>query len=331
MTQTLVPQDAQATDRRSRRRQTRSTPDSRPVRPPRPPHRVPGARPARPPLSALQMSLRMACSLAAFLLVGMTVYLVGFGPVSHLISQDRLNAELRQQLRAGTAPVSEGDFEGVLLRDGAPVAQLRIPQIGLDETIVEGTTAGVLAAGPGHRRDTVLPGQLGTSVLMGRAAAFGGPFGKLQELQPGMQFTVVTGQGQQTFQVIGVRYAGDPSPAPLHAGESRMVLETARGAAFMPSGVLRVDAELVSAAQAPGQRQTSRAALPASAKELASDLSHVWALVFALQALVLVEAGAVWTFRHIGPRQAWIVFLPLGLLTALAAADQVTRLLPNLM
>ena len=36
--------------------------------------------------------------------------------------------------------------------------------------------------GPGHQRNTVLPGQEGTSVLMGRAATYGRPFADLTEL-----------------------------------------------------------------------------------------------------------------------------------------------------
>jgi LPXTG-site transpeptidase (sortase) family protein len=270
-------------------------------------------------------------ALLAALLLGMVVYLAAFSRLTHVISQDRLGDTLREQLREGTAPVSEGDLDGVLLADGAPVAQLRIPAIGVNETVVEGTTSGTLASGPGHRRDTMLPGQAGTSVLLGRAAAFGGPFGRLQELQPGDEITAVTGQGEHTFAVIGVRYAGDPAPAPIQAGESRLVLVTARGPAFMPSGVLRVDAELVSEVQAPGQRQTTFGALPAAAKEMGADPSHLWALVFVLQALVVLEVGAVWASRTVGARQAWIVVVPLGLLAALAAADQLTRLLPNLL
>ncbi|MFT2675577.1 hypothetical protein ACMWQR_28500, partial [Escherichia coli] len=71
----------------------------------------------------------------------------------------QLRDMFRAQLQAGTAPVSEGDFEDNLLKDGVPVAILSIPQLGIDEVVAEGTTSGVLMKGPGHRRDTVLPGQ----------------------------------------------------------------------------------------------------------------------------------------------------------------------------
>jgi len=316
---------------RSRRRAPKDARAPKPPKPPKPPRRVPRPRKASRPLTPMQATLRMVSALLAILLLGMTLYLMVFSRLTHVIAQDRLNDQLREQLSEGTAPVSEGTFEDVLLQDGAPVAQLRIPQIGVDETVAEGTTSGVLMSGPGHRRDTMLPGQFGTSVVMGRAAAFGGPFGRLQELQPGDKISVVTGQGEHVYEVIGVRYAGDPAPAPITFGEGRLVLVTARGPAFLPSGALRVDAELVSDVQAPGTRATTHAGLPKAAQELQGDASHLWALVFALQALVLVEIGAVWTYRNIGARQTWIVFLPVGLLASLAAADQLTRLLPNLL
>ena len=147
--------------------------------------------------------------------------------------------------------MSEGTFDNVLLSDGDPVARLEIPSLGVDQIVVEGTASAALTKGPGHRRDTFLPGQAGVSVLMGRATAYGGPFGRIQELPPGETISVITGQGEHIYRVLGVRYAGDPSPA-FKPGTGRLVLETARGGPYMPSGVVRVDAELVSGVKADG-------------------------------------------------------------------------------
>jgi len=108
-------------------------------------------------------------------------------------------------------------------------------------------------------------------------------------------------------------------------------LETARGLPFMPSGVVRVDADLVSALQPAGLRQSSFWQLPAAAKELASDTRTVWALVFALQFLVLAVLGATYSLRLVGRAKTWVVFAPVLLLAGLLTADQVTLLLPNLM
>ncbi|TFB54470.1 sortase [Cryobacterium sp. Hz7] len=282
-------------------------------------------------LSAREQAIRTTLTIVAVLIFGFLANLTIFGQVQHFVSQQQLTNSLRAELAQGTAPVSEGTVDQVLLEAGAPVALIDIPSIGVHEVVVEGTDSGTLRAGPGHRRDTVLPGQAGYSVIMGRAAAYGGPFARLQELRPGQQFTVITGQGRQEFSVLGVRYAGDPMPAPLGAGKSRLILVTARGPAFVPSGIARVDAELVSETKPAGVRATTFVTLPAVDRELATDTRTVWALVFALQFLLLVELAAVWAYRRVGLRKTWTVFLPVVTVGGLFVADQVVRLLPNLL
>jgi LPXTG-site transpeptidase (sortase) family protein len=262
--------------------------------------------------------------------VGFLFHLVGYSQLRHAVRQAQLRGELTSELAAGIAPVSEGTFENVLLLDGAPVARISIPSIGVDEIVVEGTSADTLMSGPGHRRDTVLPGQAGTSVLMGRAWAYGGPFNRIQELAPGESISVVTGQGESLFKVIGVRYAGDPAPAALTSGKGRLTLQTARGFPFLPNATVFVDAELVSDAQPVGRRQTSFALLPASNKAMASDTSTLWALVFALQFLILAEAGTAYAWLRFGRAKTWIVATPVLILGFLLVFDQITKLLPNL-
>jgi sortase A len=283
------------------------------------------------PMGPVQALVRSFVAVLAALLFGFAINLMVFSHIQHAVSQQQLENTFKAELAAGTAPVSEGTFDKVLLSNGAPVAVLDIPSIGVHEVIVEGSSSDALKSGPGHRRDTVLPGQAGLSVIMGRAAAYGGPFSKIQQLAPGDTFSVRTGQGEQIFEVIGVRYAGDPSPAAPTASQSRIILETARGPGFIPTGVARVDAELVSKVQPAGQRQSTFGLLPPEQKELATDLSQVWILVFALQFFVVAEVAAVWAFRKVGAQKTWVVFVPVIVLAGLYVADQVTRLLPNLL
>ncbi|WP_296196111.1 sortase [uncultured Microbacterium sp.] len=305
-------------------------PRGRPPRRPGGPHRVSLPAPTEP-LSTRGALARGALALIVTVLVMFLIDLLAFSPLQHFAAQQQLRDQFREQLAAGTAPVSEGDFDDVLLPDGAPVALLSIPSLGVDEVIVEGTSSGDLANGPGHRRDTVLPGQVGVSVIMGRAAAYGGPFTRLQALQPGDRFQVRTGQGLSTFEVMGLRYAGDASPPAPARGESRVILMTARGIPFVPTGVAYVDAKLVGDAQPAGIRQTTPLTLPATHAAMATDTSTVWALVFALQFLVLAEIAAVWSFRRVGAQRTWIVFTPVLLLANLFVAEQTIRLLPNLL
>ncbi|WP_232466156.1 sortase [Diaminobutyricimonas sp. LJ205] len=269
--------------------------------------------------------------LIAALLLTVVVNIALVGQVRHLVWQQQLTDKFREQLEEGVAPVSEGDVHNVLLPDGAPVARIEIPQLGVTEIVVEGTDSETTQAGPGHRRDTVLPGQAGVSVIHGRAAAYGAPFARIQELAPGDEFTIITGQGEHTFEVLGLRYAGDPAPPQIKPGESRVTLVTARGLPFAPSGVARVDARLTSEAQPAGARLTNFVTLSEADDALSGDISRVWALVFTLQFLLVVEIAAVWAFRTVGPRRTWIVFVPLTVLAGLWVTGELVRLLPNLL
>src|SRR5205814_10125702 len=78
-------------------------------------------------------------------------------------SQLVLYGQLRTTLADATVPI------GGTIDPGTPVALIEATRIGLRYVVVEGSSAGDLRAGPGHRRDTPLPGQAGTCVRYGRA------------------------------------------------------------------------------------------------------------------------------------------------------------------
>jgi LPXTG-site transpeptidase (sortase) family protein len=253
------------------------------------------------------------------------------GGLHHRSAQKRAFDTFRYEVAQGTAPLGQTDRTGHLLALGTPVALLNIPEIHVHEVVGEGTTGGVLMDGPGHRRDTPLPGQAGTSVVFGRAAAYGGPFRHLHELQRGMTFTVTTGQGTSTYSVIDTRGNGAPAPPPVEKGKGRIVLETATGLPFVPGGVLRVDADLTSQTFATPASVISTSSLPSSEQALGTDTSTVWALVLWLEALILAALAMVWSWHRWGRHQTWIVLVPLVGLISLYVIDEFMRLLPNLL
>ncbi len=259
------------------------------------------------------------------------LYLVVFSTFTQRAAQQRAYDRFRAELAEGTAPVGQLDREGAAIELGAPVAQLEIPAIGLRQVVLEGTTSGTLFDGPGHRRDTVFPGQQGTSVILGRRASFGAPFARLADLDVGDRIFLTTGQGQFEFRVEGLRRAGDPVAEPLDEGGARITLATADGSPFLPSGVVRVDAALDGTAEQGNAPLFTAATLPAAERMMGADTSTLWALVLWLQVLVLVVAAAVWAWRRWGRARAWLVFLPPVLLVASAAGAESARLLPNLL
>jgi LPXTG-site transpeptidase (sortase) family protein len=227
--------------------------------------------------------------------------------------------------------VGQTDVNGALLRPGAPVAILEIPDLGMKEVVVEGTTSTVTQSGPGHKRDTVLPGQAGTSVIYGRQAAFGGPFGQFDVLQPGMTILATTGQGVAEYAVIGVRRPGDPVPPALEPGQGRLTLVTAYGPRFMPTDLLRVDAQLVTPAQPSGPRVLSAASLDPAEQAMAGDPAGLVPLLLWLQLLLVVAVATVWLVIRWGRWQAWLVAAPIVFFAGVMASMSALRLLPNLL
>ena len=295
--------------------------------PPTAPAPVPGRRAKqRPPLpSATALLLRLVLAFTA--LAGWSVaYPLVVGPVQEHDRQEQLFDRFREELSQATAPVGPTAY-------GAPVALVTADALGLrDAVVVEGTSSADLRSGPGHLRSSVLPGQAGTAVLLGKAATFGAPFGRLADLRPGDTVTTTTGQGVFTYTVDRLRRPGDPLPSPPAAGTGRLVLVSAEGSGwrsgFAPTSVLYVDATLK------GEAQPSPGGLPAvtaAEKPMGTTTEPLLPLVFWLQGLLVVALAAVWLAARWGRWQAWAVGLPVLLALSVGASRSAAALLPNLL
>jgi sortase A len=289
-------------------------------------------RRSRRPLPPAQVVVSSAILSLAVSLLGFAAWITF---VSHLY-YDRVQhdayASFRAELAQAIAPTGPTDPNNAkkLLAPGSPVAILTIPEIGLNAVVLEGTSGAVLEGGPGHLRDTQLPGQTGYSEIMARRAAYGGPFARLSSLSPGQLFSVTTGQGVFRYRVIDVRRAGDTIPR-FASGQGWLVLTTADGPAFAPSGVVRVDANLISKPQpAPAMVVSSAEIGPDELVMGTTTLAWV-PLVLWGQLLVLGAIGLTWLAAQWSRWQTWVVAVPVLGFLGLAVADQVIRLLPNLM
>ncbi|MFD0742366.1 sortase [Phytohabitans flavus] len=240
---------------------------------PAPPAATPPPRRPDSPVIVLALQVPgIALSILAAVTLGFVVHLTVISQLQYQRNQQTAFADFRAELARGTAPVgqtrlefTDGAEEGTerLAEPGSAVAVLEIPAVGLRTVVFEGTRGDVLQKGPGHRRDSVLPGQAGTAVVMGRRAAYGGPFRDLDLLLPGDRITATTGQGTHEYRVRGLRYPGEPAPPPLTEGKGRITLVTADGSPFVPQDLVRVDADLVSTVQpTPPASSTPRRSRP---------------------------------------------------------------------
>lgn len=309
------------------RRRVRLRPARRPE-----PRRSRVARPRRPrverpptPAENTSAYLSSTFTMLAIVCLWMAAQMLVLGAVSQQRAQELLYGDFRTQLASATAPI------GPIVPVGDPVAVVAIPRIGVEQVVVEGTASGDTLGGPGHRRDTVLPGQEGVSVVYGRAATYGAPFAKLTELGPGDLIQVVMAQGMLDFTVSGVRRAGDPLPTPPGAGTARLTLVTAEGSgrfsALAPDSAVYVDADAPKAFAAPPGLP---AAVPPSEKAMAADRGAIPLLALSLGLLLALTLGVIAARQRWSTSLVWVVASPLALALSWFTTDVVMRLLPNL-
>jgi len=269
-----------------------------------------------------------AVGIVSLLALGVVVQALVVSPLKYQRDQDIAYEDFRYDLADGSAPVGQVTAADTLVPVGTPVAVLRVPRLGIDDVVLAGTASSVLLSGPGHRRDTVLPGQAGASVVMGRHSVAGGVFGTLDELEVGDEITTITGQGEATYRVAGLRRSGDPLPAA--AGAGRLTLVSATGTPYLPEDVLRVDAELVSEPFASPRPVLAPVLLEPAERAFASDPgAWPWLLLSVLalgSAVVLLSFLSGWWGRW----HAWISVGPVVVLCGVVATHHLVTLLPNL-
>ena len=288
--------------------------------------RYPVGTPSRTQLPAVASVTIWASVSCALLCAWLLAYALGVSAVQQSRTQEQLYGQLRQELALATTKI------GGNIDPGTPIALIEAPAIHLRQVVVEGTSAGVLRAGPGHRRNTPLPGQPGTAVLYGHSAGFGAPFRSITKLRSGDVITVTTGQGRFDFDVSGVRRAQDPLPVPPPQGGGRITLVTAEGSGWRggwaPDHVVYVDAVMRGIAQAgpPGRPRSVDTAEFA----MQGDPDAFIPLVLWLQVLGLGAAAATAARLRWGGRQTWFIGVPVVLAGLWGVAESMAQFLPNL-
>ncbi|MCU1459769.1 MAG: sortase family protein LPXTG-site transpeptidase [Actinomycetia bacterium] len=111
---------------------------------------------------------------------------------------------------------------------GDAVARLRIPAIGVDQIVVEGTGVAELRQGPGHDPSTPMPGDSGDSVITAHRATYGAPFDHLDQLKVGDRISVTTTTGSATYEVSDSPKTVSGDALPNAAGDDGLILTTSQ-------------------------------------------------------------------------------------------------------
>jgi len=310
---------------------------------PAPVQAAPAAKPApAPPPSggSIAAGIGVGITLLAVLILGFAGYLYFLSGVQEARTQTSMYATLSGELANGVAPLgptqispaaasatasATGAPPMITTPPGSPVAILSIPAIGVrNEVVVQGTTPENLANGPGHLRDSPMPGQGGTSVLYGRRETFGAPFARLPLLRPGDKIKVTTGQGTATYVVKIVGNSQNRiliNPAP-----NQLLLLTA-DAGLVPNHYFDVSATLTSAVQQTpgGYPSLSSAEVALGNDPTALILTMAWGL-----ALVIVSIGGTIAAARWSRWPAYLAFVPIALAVVWNLYANLSALLPNL-
>jgi sortase A len=120
--------------------------------------------------------------------------------------QDQLKSQFAQDLRSNAATSTTAPAGPTTTTTPPPpppsgdaVAVIRIPKIGVDNAVVQGTGVPDLRRGPGHYPLTPLPGQLGNAAIAGHRTTYGAPFNRLDELGVGDPILVTTLTGTYRY------------------------------------------------------------------------------------------------------------------------------------
>lgn len=111
------------------------------------------------------------------------------------------------------------------LQDGKPIGRIKIPSIGVDFAVIQGTDEGDLAKGPGHYPTTALPGQGRTIGIAGHRTTYLAPFNQIDAIDVGDEITLEMPYADFTYKVSGTKIV-DPTDVQIvdDVGSERLVL-----------------------------------------------------------------------------------------------------------
>jgi sortase A len=109
--------------------------------------------------------------------------------------------------------------------DGDAVGRIRIPAIGLNKIVVDGTSTSALRRGPGIYDQTPFPGVPGTTAIAGHRTTYGAPFRNLDDVDRDDRIVVEMPYATFTYRVQRTRIV-DPSAIEVirRVGYDRLVL-----------------------------------------------------------------------------------------------------------
>jgi sortase A len=197
--------------------------------------------------------------------------------------------------------------------EGQPVGDIRIPKIGINQIVVEGTNTQDLRKGPGHYTGTPLPGQAGNSSIAGHRTTYGHPFYNLDSVTPGDPIVVTTLQGIFVYDAVKQEVVAPNDNSVLKNGPANMLTLTTCNPRFSASSRLVVVATLVHSRLFSGVAKAKPTAAPAKTGKPKSGAlagtSDGQLLTALLWGIVVLGVGVLVLFlAHWYRRRRWLIW-----------------------
>jgi sortase A len=216
--------------------------------------------------------------------------------------------------------------------EGEPIGDIRIPVIGINQVVVEGTNTPDLRKGPGHYSGTPLPGQAGNASIAGHRTTYGHPFYNLDSVKTGDPIVLTTLQGVFVYDAFKSFVVSPSDTSVIQPVAANILTLTTCNPRFSASTRLIVQARLAHS------QLFQNSGLPAvtphldpKSNSLAGDSNVQWAGTVLWGLLAVALGVAVFFAAARFRRQRWYIYgtgLLVGLVLLWFFFGAVTPLLP---
>jgi sortase A len=193
--------------------------------------------------------------------------------------------------------------------EGEPVGDIRIPVIGINQVVVEGTNTPDLRKGPGHYIGTPMPGQAGNAAIAGHRTTYGHPFYNLDGVKKGDPIVVTTLQGIFVYDAVSTDVVSPSDTKVIDNVPADWLTLTTCNPRFSASTRLIVHAQLAHSQLFPNSGLPPERARRTQSNDLAGDSNGGLGGAFFWGALVVVVGVATLLVAYRYRRQRWFAYV----------------------
>jgi sortase A len=192
--------------------------------------------------------------------------------------------------------------------EGQPIGYIRIPVIGVNQVIVQGTNEADLRLGPGHYGGTPLPGERGNASIAGHRTTYGHPFYNLDAVKVGDPIVLTTLQGIFVYDATRSSVVQPTDVGVIANGPANLVTLTTCNPRYSAATRLVVQAKLAHTQLFPIRLPAAPTHTDPRSNDLAGDNGGTFTAL-AWGALIVAVGVVVLLLAHRFRRGRWPIYL----------------------